>query len=349
MCLMACPFDQRRVNGTMKSMSEIGKELDGMMEAGKSVPEMAEFLENEACKHPTLLKGLGTFCKRLEELLTLENLRQWPEKHAALLADIFHYLPYIPPRTTMPCGKKELLLADALADISVPKNIRIHLWRCLVMDGYVLPRYVNGTNWSVPPALYDHPAVRDWLCKTKQQGWEDLRCSDSLLFGNDVFYLFKTEAEKRALKAIEKDLPSSLLMPLSIEGRNLPAKYATAAMAKNAKKTITYLFCNDKTFNTQWSPRKLLFYVCANWNDDGTIPFVELLEKENPGLVKNSLDSFGHDALWYTLYQRDRFNRAPLAARRKMTPLARKLIEFGCDPNRQNSLGLSYNDLTVSE
>lgn len=80
---------------------------------------------------------------------------------------------------------------------------------------------------------------------------------------------------------------------------------------------------------------------------NATIPLVALLEKENPGLVKNSIDAFGHDALWYTLYQRDRFNRATEAARRAMDPLDRTLIEFGCDPDRANDLGLSYNDLTV--
>ena len=331
----------------MKSISEIGKELDGMVEAGKSVHETAAFLANEAVENPMLLKGLGSFCKRWEGLLSLENLRQWPEEYVDVLTDFIRHLPCQPQRAMMPCGKKELLLANALADSCISKNIRINLWRCLVMDGYVFPCYVNGTAWSVPPALYDHPAVRNWLCKTKQKGWEDLRCSDPLLFGNDVFNLFKTDAEKRALEAIEKDSPSALLMPLSIEGRNLPAKYATAAMAKNAIKIVTYLFCNEKTFTKQWPPRQLLYYVCANWNNDETIPFVLMLEKENPGLVRNTIDAFGHDALWYTLYQRDRFNRATPAARRAMDPLDKTLIEFGCDPDRKNALGFSYNDLTV--
>ena len=136
-------------------------------------------------------------------------------------------------------------------------------------------------------------------------------------------------------------------MPLSIDGLNLPANYAQAAMAKNAIKIVTYLFCNNKTFARHWSPRQLFFYVCTNWNNDATIPFVAMLEKENPRLVRNFIDAFGHDALWDTIYQRDRFNRATEAAHRAMDLLDRTLIEFGCDPDHKNAQGLSYNDLTV--
>ena len=215
------------------------------------------------------------------------------------------------------------------------------------MDGFIFPCYTPNVLWDVPTPLYDHPAVRSWLCRTKHEGWEDLRCSDPQLFRADVLKQFKTDAEKKALEAIGKDSPSGLLMPLSIEGRNLPAKYAQAALLKNAIRIVTYLFCNNPAFSKFIPPRQLLFYVCANWNNDETIPLVALLEKENPGLVKNSIDAFGHDALWYTLYQRDRFNRATEAAKRAMDPLDRTLIEFGCDPDRANDLGLSYNDLTV--
>lgn len=35
------------------------------------------------------------------------------------------------------------------------------------------------------------------------------------------------------------------------------------------------------------------------------------------------------------------------AARRTLDQLDRMLIEFGCDPKRQNCVGLSYEDLTV--
>lgn len=331
----------------MKSILDVTRELDRMAEAGTSMTEVAEFLATESRDNPSFLKMVGNLYGNWEKLLTLDNLRRWPEEHADVLAAIFLNLPYRSPREAPPCGRRELLLTDALRDLTIPKAIRVHLWRCLVMDGFILPCYTPGVVWEVPVQLYDHPAVRNWLCQTKHEGWEDLRCSDPQLFRFDVLNQFKTDSEKKALEAIEKDSPSGLLMPLSIEGRNLPAKYAQAALMKNAIKIVTYLFCNNSSFAKLITPRQLLFYICANWNNDETIPLVAVLEKENPGLVKNSIDAFGHDALWYTLYQRDRFNRATEAAKRAMDPLDRTLIEFGCDPDHTNDLGLSYNDLTV--
>ena len=331
----------------MKSISETARDLDGMTAAGKDPAEAAAFLAAEARENPMLLKGLGVFCKNWEELLTLENLHRWPEEYTDVLAEFFLHLPCQPLRTSLPCGRKELLLAAALQDKTLRKSLRVRLWRCLVMEGYVFPSYVPGTGWNVPAPLFDHPAVRGWICQTKREGWEDLRCSDPQFFRGDIVKQFKTDAEKKAMEAIEKDSPSGLLMPLSIEGRNLPVKYAQAALAKNALKIVTYLSCNNPAFFKFITPRQLLFYVCANWNNDETIPLVALLEKENPGLVKDSVDVFGHDALWYTLYQRDRFNRATDAAKRALDPLDRTLIELGCDPDRTNDLGLSYNDLTV--
>ena len=334
----------------MKTFSEIGRKLDEMADSGSSAAETAAFLAAEARENPVLLRGVGSFCSRWEKLLAVENLRRWPVKYADVLTGFFSSLPYLPPRSAPPCGKMELLLAGALRDRSIPKAIRIRLWRCLVMDGYVFPRYVPDAAWDVPAPLYDHPAVRDWLCQTRHEGWEDLRCSDPHFFGRDALKLFKTDADRQALEAIDRDSPSGLLMPLAIAGRRLPASYMQAVLQKKAVKIVMTLLGDAPNLSFfRWiTPKQLFFYVCANWNNDETIPLVELLEKKKPGLVKNSADAFGHDALWYTLYQRDRFNRATEAARRITDPLDQKLIELGCDPDRENDLGLSCNDLAVA-
>lgn len=330
----------------MESFQDITAELDRMLAAGASAAELAEAVGK---LHRLGQSPLAAQRGNCAKLLDVETARKWPEEHAEAFAAFVMNMPCIPLPASYPCGQKELFIAEALGDSGVSKELRIHFWRTLVMEGYKFPCY-TGREWKeIPLALYDIPNVRAWICQTKQPGWEDVRCSDPVFFGTDPRNSFTKEPEKKALEAIAKDSPSALLMPLSIEGRELPAKYAQAAMASRAIKTATYLYSNDKKFSRLFTARQLLFYVCANWNDDDTIPFVAMLEKDNPGLVKNTLDAFGHDALWYTLYQRDRFNRATLAARRALDPLDRALIEFGCDPERPNSVGLSYNDLTVSE
>ena len=332
----------------MESIENIALELDRMIEENAATAELASLLGRVCSMGNPQMKILATLCRNSMSLLEIERAREWPGEHAAALGAFIRNMPCVPLSETYPCGGKELFIAAALQDTAVPKSVRIHLWRSLVMDGYKFSCYVKGREWTdVPHSLYDHPAVRKWLYLTKQEGGEDLRCSDKQFFDKVSRYL-NGRADREALEAIKEDSPSALLMPLDFEGRRVPKRYVLAALAKKAVNIITYLVSKRKKEIVRlFSPKQLLFYACANWNDDDTIPFVELLERDNPGLVKNSLDAFGHDALWYTLYQRDRFNRATPAARRKMTPLARMLIELGCDPNRQNSIGLSYNDLTV--
>jgi hypothetical protein len=48
------------------------------------------------------------------------------------------------------------------------------------------------------------------------------------------------------------------------------------------------------------------------------------------------------------LYQRERFSKATPADRHTLNSLDKTLIELGCDPDRTNSVGLSYNDLTMT-
>ncbi len=333
-----------------ETIKETALQLDQMIAAKAATAELAKFLSSVQARGKGQLALLAALSKNSISLLNIEHARHWSEEHAASLGEFILQMPHITLPGFFPCGRKELFIDEALRDAKVSKGVRIQLWRTLVMDGYRFP--VNGpeTEWMVPESLYDHPALRRWFCQTKQNGWEELRCSDLLFFDKAPGGQFKTDKGKMAMEAIQNDSPASLLMPLDIDGRPLLRKYVLVALMKKAVNIITYLYSDkNKMLNKLLSPKQLLFYVCANWNNDETVPLVTLLEETNPGLVKNSLDVFGHDALWYTLYQRDRFGRATKAARSNNDLLDKTLIELGCDPKRQNSLGLSYEDITVPE
>ncbi len=293
---------------------------------------------------------LASMCQNSMALLDIERARQWPAEHAAALADFVLQMPYASLPDSYPCGKKELFIAEALQDTSVPMAVRVHLWRTLVMEGYTFPHFDQYCTWTLPQALYDHPAAREWIFQTKQKGWKDFSYSDPLFFGSNIIEQFTTENERKALESIEQDFTAGLLMPLDIEGKDLPAKYAMAALMKQAVDTVIYLFANNKTFNKLVSARQLLFYACANWNADKTLSLVTSMEQERPDVVKNCVDDYGHDALWYTLYRRGRFDSASKDEHRaKDVLLAQKLIEFGCDPKRQNCVGLCYEDIAWTE
>ncbi len=332
-----------------ETIKETALRFDQMIAAKAATVELAELLSSVQARGKGQLALLAALSKKSISLLNIEHARHWPEKHASALGEYILQIPHISLPGFFPCGRKEVFIDEALRDAKVPKGVRIQLWRMVVMDGYRFP--VNGevTEWIVPESLYDHPALRRWFCQTKQNGWEDILCSDMQLYRNDLNGPHATEKWQKALNAIEKDSPASLLMPLDIDGRSLPTKYVLIALMKKAVNIITYLYSDkNKTLKRLLSPKQLLFYVCANWNDEA-ISIATLLDKEKPGFVKNSQDVFGHDALWYTLYQRDRFGRATKAARSRNDLLDKTLIELGCDPKRQNSLGFSYEDLTEPE
>ena len=330
----------------MDTIDKIVGDFNRMVAQKAPVADIAALLGSMREK-PAYLELLGAMSVNSQAILDLDVLRQWPEEYLSVLSLFILRLPCIPLENKFPCGKRELAIAEALQDDRVPKITRVQLWRTLLMENYIFPYYKEGSAWKIPPALYGHPAVRRWLCLTKHDGWEDLSCTDPKFFGGDIRNQFKTDEDKQALAAIENDAPSALMMPLAIRGQELPVKYAKATMTLGACKIATYLYSEgNKAFRRTFSPRTLLLFACANWNNDASVRFVIMLEKDNPGLAKNTIDAFGHDALWYTLYQHKRFSPlATSAGKHEPDALGRALIELGCDPDRQDSLGLSYNDL----
>lgn len=269
-------------------------------------------------------------------------IRAFPDDRFGLLLEFIAAMPYRPNLQDMPCGKKERAIADALSDRSIPKARRVQLWRTFVMQGFKFPRYQRGATWQVPEALLDHTAVREWIVLTRGKGAKDLRNSDPMRFGSAAVPNLKTEFEQAAWKAIEQDSPAGLMMPLALMGKKLPRRFLVEVLSRPAKKILVYLISHG---DSDYPPRELLFYLCANWNNDEAIPAIELIEKLNPGLVASAVDDYGHNALWYTLYQRNRFGRATAAARRAMDPLDIALIELGCNPNQESFLGLSWQDV----
>ena len=278
-------------------------------------------------------------------LLNKETARKWPEEHANTLCSFIRNMPCQPLEAGYPCGRRELFVAATLMDSSVSLCLRSRLWRMLVRDGYKMPRYLPGKTWAVPKALYDHPAVRAWITWTKQDGWADIQCTNRFFFEPSILDKLATEKMAEAFTAIRQDSPADLLMPLDLQGRQVPKLYMQGALATAIISIVTYLFCHSRKFNKLYSPRQLLLYACTNWNHRDYVSFIDMLEERQPGLVRSTLDAFGHDALWYTLYQPDDVSSSEFAAKSACPNVVNRLVELGCDPKRKNSIGLCYEDL----
>lgn len=279
-------------------------------------------------------------------LLTIQTARAWPEKYAKAYALFVAQSPYTLDYTIPPCSLRERFIAEILEDRDISKKIRVQFWRALVFDGLRLPRFANGAKWSVPIVLCDHYAIRRWLAINKLDGWEDIICSDPLFFTNDPTQAFKAEDKNGLYDAIDADSVSGFMMPLDISGARLTNVMIRIILQRKAINIATYLYKNKALFRKSISPRTLLFYACANWSNIDCIPFISMLEKDTPGLISSSVDIYGHDALWYTLYNQNEYFMATPEARSRRDTIDLFLTKNGCDPNRKSTIGLSFSDLT---
>ncbi len=299
------------------------------------------------CRNDAYLQLLYSQCDKWINLLTPEMAAVWPPKFAGAYARFVARSPYVPDDESNPCSRRERFIASLLEDRGLSKELRIHLWRAFVFDGVRLPRNVNSEKWDVPKVLYDHHAFRRWLCLNKMPGWQDLRCSDPLFFENDPATAFNTDEKKALYEAIVEDSVSGLMMPMAISGMRLTKTIMRTVMKCKALNIATYLYKNNKTFRNFLTPREFLLYACANWSDKDCVPFVSMLEEDNPGLVADTLDGYGHNALWYTMYNQNEHQIASDFARFNEDPLDLFLVEHGCDPDRSCTAGLSFKELTI--
>ena len=330
----------------MDTLLELPKQWDKLLDEDAPASELAELLEKWAVGPDRELEVVATLAGNNHMLFEKNYFKQWPIANLDCLCLFLRAMPSQPlGEGNEPCGTKELLLAKAFSDETIPSVIRGRLWRMVAQDGYLFPCYQLGKSWSVPPLFSGHFNVREWMVKTKQPGWEDLRFSD-LRFLSSEFdaELFKTKEEKGALASIHKDSPSELLVPLSITGKKLPKLYFDAILRLHAVKTLIALYhLDDPSFSKVFqTPRQMLFFICANSIAEEMLPWLEELENANPGLVKDTIDEFGFDALWFTFFQPD-------APHQLDTILRKKLVELGCDPNRRiPRLGLFFAEVLAS-
>ena len=81
--------------------------------------------------------------------------------------------------------------------------------------------------------------------------------------------------------------------------------------------------------------------TCAGrFSDAISVPLLSLIEEVRPGTIKSVLDDFGRNLLWYALHNRLTGWFHPNC---KLTPF---LLEKGCDPNNQNQIGISWQEVT---
>ena len=65
---------------------------------------------------------------------------------------------------------------------------------------------------------------------------------------------------------------------------------------------LDWLTENDEKVADLLDKRTMPFYVCANWDAAHTAEYLDKVEKEHPGTLKDCVDAQGRNLLWYSLY-----------------------------------------------
>ena len=258
-----------------------------------------------------------------------------PEKGIAAILR----MDFEPESLEVPIGPRERILADAICDTHLPAATRARL--LLVADSKPF-RYVplGGASCEVPLGLLDSREGRKWYCAKRKSGWEDVLCSDNTFFLNERFDEWQWRSFKIApnvRKAIDSDSPAQMMMHLSVVGKNVDRRVLYIILNLRKTKILEWLLENDEKTKEFLDERRMLFYVCANWNVEDASPWLEKAEAKQPGIIKSCVDALGRNLLWYTLYSDNWRDKN----------LTDALVKYGCDPDAETAWNLSWRDMAA--
>ena len=130
----------------------------------------------------------------------------------------------------------------------------------------------------------------------------------------------------------ESDSISIFEMNREFENRQVCDSLLQFLIRCNAAKCFTYLLANypKRVFKLR-SPQEWLLTVCRCAKDELAAAAVVELERQFPGLVASTRDPWGGTPLWSTFCESGPKEK-----------LRAELIRFGCDPDEENEIGLSY-------
>ena len=272
-------------------------------------------------------------------------LRSDPDRGIAALVA----MDYEPESLARPFGPRERILADAILDRDLPKPTRARLLRLADGEGY---RHESGPFAGLPPveardvplSFLDTRCGRRWAAENGGPGGAEARCTDAAFFKSvarseysDDVDADKVRLDPKLKKAIDADAPAQLAMQLAVSGRRVDARLLAVVLARHRTKTLEWLLANDEKAKELLDERRMLFFVCANWEAKEAVAWLERAEAKQPGVLKSCVDALGRNLLWYTLYNG------------WGSKIANTLLRHGCDPDAETAWGLAWRDMQARE
>ena len=269
-------------------------------------------------------------------------------------------MTYEPESLEKPFGAREKIVSDVICDTRVAAETRARLLWGFSHGKELARSSLEKIRGDLPLCFQESYEGRKWYCDRKKSGYRDVLCSDSFFFkleyeikakyeyqrNGRIASKAKSKADQMVIDAIESDSPSRFMMAITVGGMGLHQKYYQEVLRRRKMTILKYLMENDDGVRDLLDQRRLLFYICANWEPDLIVKYVEESEKETVGIVKECVDSLGHNLLWYLLYNECMQGDCSSSFRRSRCEEAVKtLTKYGADPDKATKWGISWNHM----
>ena len=252
-------------------------------------------------------------------------------------------------------GKNEIISVARKVLLSLQDEISSECIRDVLVDSYFSPNRKaflyniyndRAANWSGVYHILSHIdfAIKHTIFQKK---WQINQCYSALNDEEETF-LRKSRCNFREnsltpqiLQAIKRDSVSELEIARLLNNKKISLGIMYAILTYNAGNTINFLLkkYSNEIFLLR-TPQEWLFTLCNYFHLAAAIDFIKHIEEKFPGIVKNTIDPWGNDLLWHTFYNDKVWNPH---YKRMLNSIQQCLIDLGCDPNKRNALGLSFN------
>jgi len=225
------------------------------------------------------------------------------------------------------CAARILAMKTLLSE-----KVRAFFW-CLMMRN-ISWRYSGLIYESCADInLVDNILILDAIICYKSSGYE--RISPGLYFE----YGRRGKFSAKMLEAIRFDSVSLFEMELTLSGKKITVTMLRELFRRCAFNLIEHLLRKRrKSLEIVLSPQDLLIWLCSlrsNHSLEKKLKLIDSLEELYPGICK-CVDKLGNTPLWYYL-------RACIYSGELTNEIVQSLVRYGCDPDQQNHLGLSYH------
>lgn len=211
---------------------------------------------------------------------------------------------------------------------SISDDVRAFFYNCL---------HEFTCNWGLSQSFYGTELIRE--CKSLRKS-ENLRYQEH---EQNFIELTKAVAKKKKLAqdieyALKQDSFSIYEIKTFLFGKKIVKTHFLGALTLNAKKVVVAMIKKYKDEIFKWHlPEEWLFIICNNFCNQAGIAAVRVIEEKFPGKVRQTKDPWGEDLLWNTFFC------SPYNTYCSMEEMQNELIRLGCDPDKKNDLGLSFN------